>query len=103
MMRERDVEKRLRLGAEERGGYCRKWKSPGYAGVTDRIVIIPRGGPMIHTFKLSFVEVKAPGEKPTNLQVERIRELQALGQHAGWVGSYEDVDRFLLTGVLNEV
>jgi hypothetical protein len=76
--KERDVEKKLIKSIEQAGGLCLKFVSPGNAGVPDRIVLLPGG-------KIRFVEVKAPGKKPTRLQEWWIARLQALGFEAEWV------------------
>ncbi|MDD2978816.1 MAG: VRR-NUC domain-containing protein [Hespellia sp.] len=71
-MREKQIEKKLITEVKKRGGICPKWVSPGFDGVPDRIVLLPRG-------KFAFVEVKAPGEKPRPLQVSRHKLLRRLG------------------------
>ena len=71
-MREKVIEKKLVTEVKKRGGICPKWVSPGFAGVPDRIVLLPHG-------KFAFVEVKAPGEKPRPLQVSRHKLLRRLG------------------------
>ena len=71
-MREKQIEKKLIMEVKKRGGICPKWVSPGFAGVPDRIVLLPHG-------KFAFVEVKAPGEKPRPLQVSRHKLLRRLG------------------------
>ena len=55
-MLERDVESRFRKAVEACGCRCLKFVSPGFAGVPDRIVLIPGG-------KICFVELKAPGKR----------------------------------------
>ena len=71
-MREKEVEKKLVQAVKARSGICPKWVSPGFDGVPDRIVLLPKG-------KIGFVEVKAPGEKPQPLQKARHGMLQRLG------------------------
>lgn len=71
-MREKQIEKKLITEVKKRGGICPKWVSPGFDGVPDRIVLLPRG-------KVAFVEVKAPEEKPRPLQVSRHKLLRRLG------------------------
>ena len=71
-MTERDIEKALVTAVKQKGGICPKWVSPGYAGVPDRIVLMPKG-------RAAFVEVKRKGEKPRPLQEYRHRQLRALG------------------------
>ena len=54
------------------GGLALKFVSPGFDGAPDRIVLL-------HGGKIGFVEVKAPGEKPRQLQLARHRLLNQLG------------------------
>ena len=54
------------------GGMALKFVSPGFAGVPDRLVLIPDG-------KIGFVEVKAPGQHPRPLQTARHKQLRKLG------------------------
>lgn len=71
-MREVIIERKLVAAVKERGGICPKWVSPGYDGMPDRIVLLPK-------MKIGFVEIKAPGEKPRVLQLARHRLLRKLG------------------------
>lgn len=50
---ERDIEKKLRLMIQRHGGLCLKWVCPGWAGVPDRICLLPGG-------RIIFVELKRP-------------------------------------------
>ena len=54
------------------GGMALKFVSPGFAGVPDRLVLIPDG-------KVGFVEVKALGKHPRPLQMARHKQLRKLG------------------------
>lgn len=83
-MREADVEKHLKKEVERRGGLCLKFVSPGWAGAPDRIVITPHGW-------VTFVELKAPGEKPRELQRYRREQLERCGQHVAVIDSKEAV------------
>ena len=71
-MREREIERKLVSAVKSRGGICPKFVSPGFAGMPDRVVLLPHG-------KLGFVEVKRPGEQPRPLQIARHRLLRKLG------------------------
>nr|DAV66454.1 MAG TPA: Nuclease [Caudoviricetes sp.] len=71
-MREVTIEKKLIAAVKNMGGICPKWVSPGFDGMPDRIVLLPKG-------RIGFVEVKAPGEKPRPLQIARHQLLQRLG------------------------
>jgi hypothetical protein len=71
-MREKTIEQKLIAAVKGKGGICPKFTSPGTDGMPDRIIILPGG-------KISFVEVKRPGEKPRPLQVARHKMLRRLG------------------------
>ena len=71
-MLERDLEKQLIARAKLAGGVAIKWTAPSMAGVPDRIVILPGG-------KIVFVELKAPGKKPSLIQQRTIEMLKGLG------------------------
>lgn len=81
-MREREVETALVKAVKAAGGLCWKWVSPGINGVPDRIVLMP-GMPAV------FVELKAPGGKPTPLQLKRHEELRSRGFRVDIVNSKE--------------
>ena len=51
---EKKIEQKLVREVKKKGGIAPKWVSPGFAGIPDRIVLLPKG-------KIAFVEVKAPG------------------------------------------
>jgi len=59
-MRERTVEKYFRDQIKKLEGWALKFISPGLPGVPDRIVL--------HSGRVWFVEIKAPGGKATPLQ-----------------------------------
>ena len=82
---ERDIERHLVSRAKAAGGQAMKWVSPGQAGVPDRIVLLPMG-------RLVFVELKAPGCKPTALQVRVMDRLRSLGFDVLVLDSKEAVD-----------
>ena len=67
IVREKDLEAYLVSRVNGLGGVTWKWSSPGHAGVPDRIVILGR--------KLGFLELKAPGKKPTALQRRELERL----------------------------
>lgn len=90
-MREKEIEKKLVLEVKKRGGICPKWVSPGFAGVPDRIVMLPDG-------KIGLVEVKAPSEEPRPLQFSRHRLLRRLGFKVFVLDGIEQVG-----GILDEI
>ncbi len=71
-MREKSIEQKLVKTVKAVGGICPKLVCPGFDGMPDRIVLLPHG-------KLGFVEVKAPGRKPSPLQIARHVLLTRLG------------------------
>ena len=71
-MREKVIEQKLVRAVKRAGGLALKFVSPGFDGMPDRLVILPKG-------YIAFVEVKAPGLKPRLLQVKRHELLRRLG------------------------
>jgi hypothetical protein len=71
-MREKVIEQKLVTEVKKRGGICPKFISPGFDGMPDRLALLPDG-------KIGFIEVKAPGIKPRQLQCARIKLLRSLG------------------------
>ena len=71
-MREKQIEQKLVQESRKSGGICPKFTSPGFAGMPDRLLLLPHG-------RAAFVEVKAPGEKPRPLQTARHGMLRRLG------------------------
>lgn len=91
-MRERAIETYLVRRVRELGGRAYKWASPGSRGVPDRLVFLPGryGRPIA-------VEVKAPGKRPTALQLACHRDLRRLEVPVAVVDSREAVDALLGT------
>lgn len=87
-MRERDIEKYLREQVKAAGGRAYKWTSPGNNGVPDRIVILPGG-------RVVFIELKAPGGKPTQLQLVQHKQLRELGCRVLIIDSKDQVDSLI--------
>ena len=70
-MLEKEIEKKVNAHARETGWHQRKWVSPGYRGVPDRIYFY-KG------FTLC-IEFKMLGRKPTALQDKEMRLLRKAG------------------------
>lgn len=71
-MREKTLEHKFVMEVKSVGGLALKFTSPGFDGMPDRLVLLPKG-------KIAFVEVKAPGQKPRALQLARHKLLRRLG------------------------
>lgn len=87
-MHESTIEAYLRDRVKELGGKAYKFVSPGNSGVPDRLVCLPGG-------RVVFVELKAPGKKPTALQLLQHEKLRALGFLVFVVDSKTGVDEFI--------
>jgi len=87
-LREKDIEAHLRGRVKAIGGKAYKFVSPGNAGVPDRLVCLPGG-------RIVFVELKAPGKKPTALQTAEQSKLSRIGCHVYNLDSKEAVDNFI--------
>ena len=90
-MREREIERQLTKAAQQTGGLAPKFTSPGWAGVPDRLVLLPGG-------RMAFVEVKAPGKTLRPLQVRRKGQLESLGFRVYVIDRPEQIG-----GVLDEI
>ena len=88
---ERDIEQKLVKAVKARGGLAPKFVSPGFDGVTDRIVLLPRG-------RIAFMELKAKGRKMRPLQVRRKRQLESLGFSVYCIDSPDQIG-----GILDEI
>jgi hypothetical protein len=85
---EKDIETKLRKKVEAAGGWCLKWTCPGWAGVPDRLVLLP-GGMVI------FVETKRPkGGTLSSRQKWWRKKLISLGFPHFVVWDWEDLDHF---------
>lgn len=70
---EKDIERKLVDTVKRHGGKCPKWVSPGWAGVPDRLVLLPGGW-------IIFVETKRPkGSRVAALQKKWRQWLEDLG------------------------
>lgn len=70
---ERDIERALVGMVKRHGGLCLKWVCPGWAGVPDRIILLPGG-------RIIFAETKRPkGGEVRKLQAWWHQKLRSLG------------------------
>lgn len=82
---EKEIEKKLVGMVKGHGGLCLKWVCPGWAGVPDRILLLPGG-------RVLFIETKRPkGGRLSVLQKWWRGQLTKLGFFAGVVWSEQDV------------
>lgn len=90
-MREKIIEQKLTLMVKKQGGIAVKFVSPSFAGMPDRLVLLPDG-------LIAFVELKAPGKRPRPLQEARHRLLRSLGFNVYVIDKPE-----LIGGMLDEL
>lgn len=90
-MREKIIEQHLVKAVKNSGGIAPKLVCPGFDGMPDRLVLLPRG-------KIGFVEVKAPGKEPRPLQVARHGLLRRLGFNVYVLDAPEQIG-----GILDEI
>ena len=83
-MLERDIEKALVKRIKTLGGLCEKFVSPSNIGVPDRIVTLPD--------RIVFVELKAPGKKPTAKQIKDHEKRRGYGCTVLVINSLEGID-----------
>ena len=87
-MKETEIEKKLVLKVKAKGGIAPKFVSPSYAGMPDRLVLLPGG-------VFAFAELKAPGMKPRPLQVARHRMLRSLGFKVYVINGTQQIEEVL--------
>ena len=90
-MIEKQIENKLTMAVKKNGGIALKLVCPSFAGMPDRLVLLPDG-------HIAFVELKAPGKKPRLLQLARHRLLRSLGFRVYVIDSVEQIG-----GMLDEV
>lgn len=87
MTLEKDVEQALVRRVKALGGLCEKFTSPGRRSVPDRIVTMPGG-------RIIFVELKRPGQKPTEAQDRDHAKRRELGCDVRVIDNLEDARAF---------
>ena len=90
-MNEKQIENKLTAAVKKAGGIAPKFVSPGFAGMPDRLILLPDG-------HIAFAELKAPGKRPRPLQEARHRLLRSLGFRVYVIDSIEQIG-----GMLNEI
>ena len=85
---ERDIERSLINMVRIHGGMCLKWVCPGWAGVPDRIILMPGG-------RVIFVELKRPkGGVLSSRQVWWMKKLRGLGFAHCEIWSFDELRLF---------
>nr|DAL73180.1 MAG TPA: Nuclease [Caudoviricetes sp.] len=87
-MLEKQIENMLTRSVKKAGGIALKFVSPSFAGMPDRLVLLPDG-------VCAFVELKAPGKKPRPLQVARHKMLHSLGYRVYVIDGIEQIGGML--------
>jgi hypothetical protein len=95
MGEEAKIERKLTRWAKDNGCLTYKFSSPANRGVPDRIFILPGG-------KVLFMELKAPGEEPTALQMKHLKETQEQGGLATWADNLEQAKMLITKATKNE-
>lgn len=85
---EAKLEHKLKTEVKKAGGIAFKFVSPGYSGVTDRIVLIPGG-------KVVFCELKNGNSPLTALQVSFGRMLERMNACYEVVRTEKDITDFI--------
>ena len=87
-MNEKFIEQKLVTAVKNRGGIAPKFVSPSFAGMPDRLILMPHG-------VCAFAELKAPGMKPRPLQVTRHEMLRRLGFRVYVIDGIEQIGGML--------
>ena len=87
-MREKAIESKLVKAVKSMGGLAPKFVSPGYDGMPDRLVLLPKG-------KTAFVEMKAPGKTLRPLQERRKAQIERLGIRVYVIDSETQIEEVL--------
>ncbi len=85
---ERDIERHLVRRAKERGGEVRKVRWVGRNGAPDRLWLSP-------LYFSVWIELKAPGEKPTAAQLREHDRMRECGQVVVVIDSLEAVNQVI--------
>jgi len=91
-MNEKQVENKLTAAVKKAGGIAPKFVSPGFAGMPDRLILLPDG-------HIAFAELKAPGKlAATRFSSQGTGLLQRLGFKVYVIDDPEQIG-----GMLNEI
>ncbi len=87
MAAEAELEKYLLRRVKELGGDTRKVRWIGRNGAPDRLVMLPH--------KVFFLELKAPGKKPTAVQLKEHERLRRFGLDVFVADTIEQIEELL--------
>ena len=87
MILEKEIEQKLVRLVRKHGGLALKWVCPGWAGVPDRIVLLPGG-------RIYVIELKRPDGRASERQRWWAAKLRRLGFDCYFMLSAEDVQHF---------
>lgn len=87
---EKALEKLLNQKIKERGGLSLKLLTAFFAGLPDRLCLLPGA-------RLYFIEMKSTGDKPGKLQKIVHRKLAALGFEVHVLDTFEKLNNFIET------
>lgn len=87
-MNEKTLERRLRETVKQRGGLALKIWAVSFAGLPDRLVLMPGG-------YAYFAEIKTTGKEPDDRQKAVHRLLQSIGFNVAVIDSHEALKKFL--------
>ena len=90
-IRESQIEKYLVAQVKALGGECRKVKWIGRCNAPDRFVMHTDGW-IRYTI---WIELKAPGKKPTSGQLREHERMRGMGQRVEVIDSFEGVDKLI--------
>ena len=76
------------MAVKKAGGIAVKFVSPSFAGMPDRLILLPDG-------VIAFAELKTPGMRPRPLQEARHRLLRSLGFRVYVIDSPEQIGGML--------
>lgn len=90
---EAELERKLCKWAKEQGCKTYKFTSPANRGVADQLLVGPHGD-------ILFLELKAPGKKPTALQNKFIADIRAQKANADWADNFEQGKKIITSIIL---
>ena len=90
-IRESQIEKYLVAQVKALGGEWRKVRWIGRTNAPDRIAMFPPCSGV----NTAWVELKAPGKKPTSGQLREHERMRGMGQRVEVIDSFEGVDKLI--------